>query len=104
MENPAGDHQCRRFEKKVIIITGGGGAIGYAAAERLASEGATIVLTDIIAEEKLEEKAKVLADTNGTLAHGYQGDVTKVEDVKRVIANTVALYGRVDCLFNNAGY
>lgn len=47
------EHKCYRFEGKVIIITGGGGAIGYAAAERLAGEGGNCVLTDICAEDRL---------------------------------------------------
>jgi len=48
------EHKCRRFEGKTIIVTGGGGAIGGAAAERMLSEGANVVLTDICDEEKLQ--------------------------------------------------
>ena len=47
------DHKCKRFEGKTVIVTGGGGAIGGAAAERMATEGANIVLTDIMPEDKL---------------------------------------------------
>lgn len=47
------DHKCRRFEGKTVIVTGGGGSIGFTSAERMASEGANIVLTDIVPDEKL---------------------------------------------------
>ena len=79
-------------------------AIGYAAAERLAGEGGTIVLTDIIPEAKLKAMAEKLASATGAKTLGIRADVTKVEQVKGVIKTTVDTFGRLDCLFNNAGY
>lgn len=97
-------HKCRRFEGKTVLVTGGGGNIGFTSAERMASEGANVMITDIIDEAKLNEQAKAIADKTGAKVQAVRGDVTKVEDVKAVIDATVAAFGRIDCLFNNAGY
>ena len=97
-------HKCRRFEGKTVLVTGGGGNIGYTSAERMASEGANVMITDIIDEAKLNDQAKAIAEKTGAKVQAVRGDVTKVEDVKAVIEATVAAFGRIDCLFNNAGY
>lgn len=57
--------KCKRFEGLTVIVTGGGGAIGGAAAERMANEGANIVLTDIMEQSKLEAVAAELATKTG---------------------------------------
>ena len=97
-------HKCYRFDEKVVIITGGGGAIGYAAAQRLASEGAIIVLTDIMKSPKLKSLAAKLQSEMGLKSLAIRADVTKLQDIKNVIKETLDTFGRIDCLFNNAGY
>ena len=98
------EHKCRRFEGRTIIVTGGGGAIGGAAAERMASEGANIVLTDIVEEAKLQAIATQLGETTGAKTLAVRADVTKPDQVQMVIKATVDAFGRLDGLFNNAGY
>ena len=101
-----GELKCRRFEGKTVIITGGGGAIGYAVAERLAAEGGNVVLTDVMPNDALQAKGKQLEEATGAQGRVLcvQGDCTDVAAVQNVIAKTVEKFGRLDGLFNNAGY
>lgn len=70
----------------------------------MAEEGANIVLTDIMPEDKLQEVADKLAESTGAHVMAYRADVCKVEEVKACIAASVEKFGRIDALFNNAGY
>ena len=62
------------------------------------------MLTDIVEEAKLTDLAKAMSDKTGSKVASLRADVTKVEEVQAVIDKTVELFGRVDGLFNNAGY
>lgn len=86
---------------RVIIITGAAGAIGYATAEILASEGATLVLVDIA--EQLEERAATLRQSYGGPVEAILADCSQEADVKGYVDATVAQFGRIDGFFNNAG-
>lgn len=89
-----------KHEGRIIIVTGAAGAIGYATAEILASEGATVVLVDI--SQKLEAQAEALAAT-GAKVHAIRADCGSEESVRGYVDETVAKYGRIDGFFNNAG-
>ena len=78
------------------MITGGAGGIGRATAQRLASEGATVVVVDLDAEA-----GKALADELGGLF--VAADVTSPDDNERIYAQTHDAYGRIDVAFHNAG-
>jgi 3-oxoacyl-[acyl-carrier protein] reductase len=86
---------------KVAIITGSGRGIGKAIAEMFAEEGAAIAVNDIdldVCKATAEElKAK------GCKAIACKADVTKDEEVKKMVDDTVAAFGTVDILVNNAG-
>ncbi|MBN8831272.1 MAG: SDR family NAD(P)-dependent oxidoreductase, partial [Sphingomonadales bacterium] len=84
---------------RVIIVTGAAGAIGYATAEILASQGAKVVMVDI--SRSLEEKAAELAKA-GTVDF-IQADCASEADVRGYVEKTVARHGRIDGFFNNAG-
>ena len=85
---------------KVAIVTGS--ARGCARhARRLAQEGASVVITDINAE-LAQATAKALQD-EGLAAHCIVGDITKEADVQRLVDETVAHFGGVHILVNNAG-
>ena len=86
----------QRFEDRVAVITGGAGGIGRATAQRLASEGATVVVVDVDADS-----GKALADEFGGLF--VAADVTSPDDNERVYAQTHEAYGRIDVAFHNAG-
>src|ERR1700724_1987899 len=88
-------------EGKVALVTGGGGGIGRAAALALAREGARVAVADFAAAAARDTVALINAD--GGQAITLTGDVTRAEDVRAMIADTLTAYGRLDCAFNNAG-
>jgi NAD(P)-dependent dehydrogenase (short-subunit alcohol dehydrogenase family) len=86
---------------KIVIVTGAAGSIGFATAQVLAREGAKLTLVDINGE-KLKEKASELAAT-GAQVEAVQADCSVEADVRRYVDATVARFGRIDGLHNNAG-
>jgi len=86
---------------KVAIVTGGGTGIGRAAALALQGDGWDVVVTGRRKEEL--EKACAAASPGGGKMLAVAADVTKEAEVKRLFAETVKAFGRVDFLFNNAG-
>ena len=86
---------------KVAIVTGSARGLGAATARRLAQEGAKVVITDINAE-LAQATAKAL-QAEGLTAHCIVGDITKGADVQRLVDETVAHFGSVHILVNNAG-
>ncbi|MCD6413947.1 MAG: 3-oxoacyl-[acyl-carrier-protein] reductase [Elusimicrobia bacterium] len=90
-----------KFENKVAVVTGGAQGIGFAISEKLASEGALVVIADIVSENaknavaSLEEK-------------GYQSDfivvdVSQTAEVQEKFKEVLDKYGHIDILINNAG-
>ena len=86
---------------RVAIVTGSARGLGAATARRLALEGAKVVITDINAE-LAQVTAQALND-EGLAAHCVAGDITKAADVQRLVDETVAHFGGVHILVNNAG-
>ena len=89
-----------RLAGKVAIVTGGAGGIGAATAHELAREGAAIAVVDID-----EAKAVVVAEEiRGTGAHAIAlgGDLAEEDAARSAVESTVAEFGRVDVLHNNA--
>jgi NAD(P)-dependent dehydrogenase (short-subunit alcohol dehydrogenase family) len=91
----------QRYRDKVALITGAGGGIGRASAERLASEGASLVLADV-AEAALVESADA-ARQAGTRVLAAVADVTRPEDFDALVARAEHELGGLDLLVNNAG-
>lgn len=89
------------LKDKVAIVTGSARGLGAATAQRLAQEGAKVVITDIMAE-RAQQTAQALCD-QGLAAHCVIGDITKAADVDRLVGETVATFGGVHILVNNAG-
>ncbi|WP_072389919.1 SDR family oxidoreductase [Hyphomicrobium sp. CS1BSMeth3] len=86
---------------KVAIITGGGTGIGRAAALHLQADGWDVA---VVGRRKAELEGTVaLAKAGGRRILAIPADVTKQAEVKRVFAETVKTFGRLDFLFNNAG-
>jgi 3-oxoacyl-[acyl-carrier protein] reductase len=89
------------LKDKVAIVTGSARGLGAATARRLAEEGVRVVITDIQAELAQATTAALRAD--GLSAHCVIGDITKAADVQRLVDETVATFGGVHVLVNNAG-
>ena len=87
---------------KVALVTGGSMGLGLTFSDVLAENGAEVSLTARSAE-LLEENAKGLRERHGRKVSFNAGDVTNVDDVRRVVAQTIKEHGRIDILVNNAG-
>lgn len=86
-----------RFDGRVAVITGGASGIGLASAKRLASEGAQVVIADILDDAR---GAPIADDLGG---HYRRADVTNAEDVRALFDGVAAELGSVDVSFHNAG-
>ena len=87
---------------KVAIVTGGNSGIGKAIVLALAEEGATIVI-DYVANEQAEEDLERQVAALGDRVLGFEADVSKVDELQRLIEATVNAFGRLDVMVNNAG-
>jgi glucose 1-dehydrogenase len=91
-----------KLKGKVAIVTGGNSGIGLAIVLELAKQGANIVIDYVAHPEATDDLIKqVLA--LGDQAVGVKADVSKVADLKNLIATAVTKFGRVDIMVNNAG-
>jgi 3-oxoacyl-[acyl-carrier protein] reductase len=87
---------------KVAIVTGASSGIGRAIAQRLAQEGATVVVNYGKSADKAKEVVSGI-EAKGGKAVSIQADVSEIADVRRLIENTMKKFGRLDILVNNAG-
>lgn len=88
--------------EKAAIVTGASRGIGYAIARRLGLDGYSIVMLATGAQEKYEEALGELTKL-GIRWHYVQGSIASAEDRKRLLEETLRVFGRVDVLVNNAG-
>ena len=86
------------LDGKVAIITGGTSGIGARTAELFVAEGAKVVVAG-----RRQTQGESLAKALGSAAIFVRTDVTKEGDIKALIEQTLAKFGRLNCLFNNAG-
>lgn len=89
------------IKDKVIVITGASSGLGLAAARRLAQQGACLVL----GARRIERLQQLADELNGEghRAIAVEADVTRLDDVKRLVDSAVQTFGRVEVMVNNAG-
>ncbi len=90
------------LQGKVAIVTGGNSGIGKAIVEYLAELGAQVVIDYRSHPEATEELEREIGSYGGS-SFGVQADVSKLDDIQRLIDAAVAQYGRIDVMVNNAG-
>ena len=89
----------RRFDGKVVLVTGGNSGIGRTVAERLVGEGARVVIVG-----RNHDTVAQTAAALGGAAHGVVADTARLDDLDRVMAMTREFgRGRLDVVFANAG-
>ncbi|MBV0892299.1 SDR family oxidoreductase [Paracoccus sp. Z118] len=89
------------IQGKIVVITGASSGMGAAAARHLAAKGASVVLGARRAE-RIEALAAEITEPGGK-ATSVATDVTKRDDVEKLVDTAVQTYGRIDVLINNAG-
>ncbi len=86
---------------KIVLITGGSRGLGRACAEAVATFGANVVIA-ARDQGKIDETLGILVKY-GVQTLGISADMTREEDIKRMVDETLKKFGRIDILFNNAG-
>jgi len=87
-----------RLTGRVAVITGGASGLGEATVRLFAEEGARVVISDV-----QDEAGKRLAEELGDSACYRRTDVSREEDIAAAVDEAVSSWGRLDCMFNNAG-
>lgn len=87
-----------RLKDKIAVITGAASGIGEAVARRYLDEGAKLVIVDVKDEQELSQR---FADASDRVL-ALRADVTRREDIERIVASAVERFGGIDILFNNA--
>lgn len=90
-----------KLKDKVAIITGAGAGIGYATALLFAKEGAKVVVADLDPKAGKETLNRIKKDGGSGLF--IKANVAKVNDVRKMVEETLKHYGKIDILVNNAG-
>lgn len=92
----------KKLAGKVALVTGASKGIGAGIAKALAGEGASVVVNYASSKQGADRVVAEIARDAGQ-AIAIQGDVSKHEDIKRLLSETVKTFGRLDILVNNAG-
>jgi len=91
----------KKFENKVVIVTGSARGIGFAIAETFAENGATSIILDLF-QDTVDEAVKKITD-KGLKAIGYVIDITNSELIGNLFKEIFQKFGKINILINNAG-
>jgi NAD(P)-dependent dehydrogenase (short-subunit alcohol dehydrogenase family) len=87
------------LDDRVALVTGGASGIGERSARLFVEEGARVAIADVS-----EERGRAVAETLGKAAIFRRVEVSREADVRAAVEATLAAFGRLDCVFNNAGF
>jgi NAD(P)-dependent dehydrogenase (short-subunit alcohol dehydrogenase family) len=90
-----------RLDGKIALVTGAGSGIGEATSKLFAKEGATVVL--VARRENTLQRVKAEIESEGGKAVYVSADISTLEGCEKSVAFTIAQFGRIDVLINNAG-
>ena len=90
------------LQGKVAIVTGGNTGIGKAVVLALAAQGASVVIDYVSNPQATEDLERKIADL-GEAATAVEADVSKIDDLQRMVDTALSAYGRLDIMVNNAG-
>ncbi len=88
-----------RLDGKVAVVTGGASGIGEGTVRLFAAEGARVVIADI-----QDGRGQHLAEELGPTTAYVRTDVSQEDDIREAVQHAVKKWGRLDCMFNNAGF
>lgn len=91
----------KRFENKVVVITGGASGIGKAAVEKFAREGAAVAIWDV--NEVQGKELELILLNEGFIARFIKANTAKLQEVESATATIIKQFGKIDVLINNAG-
>ena len=94
--------ESQNLSGKIALVTGSSRGIGRAMAERLSRDGASVAINYVRNSDKAEEVVAAIAANGGT-AVALQADVSSLKDIQRLFEQTLAHFGRLDIVVNNAG-
>jgi NAD(P)-dependent dehydrogenase (short-subunit alcohol dehydrogenase family) len=95
------ENKCRRFEDKVIVITGGAMGLGKAAAEAFVAEGGAVLIGDV--DDTAVANTVAELEASGGRAAWVHCDVRKAAQVQDLMRNAADRFGGIDVLYNSAG-
>jgi NAD(P)-dependent dehydrogenase (short-subunit alcohol dehydrogenase family) len=95
------DSQCRRFENRVVFVTGAAKGIGLAIATAFAKEGAILAINDISEENLREALSRIKQHSPNSMS--YRADITRSNEVEKMIDQIEKDFRSIDILINNAG-
>jgi NAD(P)-dependent dehydrogenase (short-subunit alcohol dehydrogenase family) len=88
----------KRFEGKIVLITGGNSGMGFTTAKRIVAEGGQVIITG-----RNPESLKIAQMELGTKAEAIRADVSNLKEIDQLFTQIKTKYGRLDGLFANAG-
>jgi len=91
------------LKDKTVIVTAASKGLGKATALEFAAEGAKVIISSRHASELEKAKADIISKTNNSNVQAVVCDMTKAEDIKKLVQQTIDLHGTVDVLINNTG-
>lgn len=93
----------RELASRIVVVTGAAGAIGRAIARRFAAEGAHLILHDLPGKGQSELAEEIITLSGARRAVAIEGDLTRPDDVARIVHAAVDSFGGVDIVVSNAG-